>query len=196
MLSQLPYDSAQRICHNMANSLIDFSTLCSGTDAAVATLQMLQQALLSTFKVAISLKYVFGCEIKEWKRSFALRSARPEHFYEDVVLMGQECALDTLSGMMTPITRTSLCIAGFECDSVSAANSRRSDFKQCCPQTTGKTGQTWGGLCLFIKLKVVVAEKVKALGQVAALVPQEGHQSSATRRLMLLRTTWPYAFGA
>jgi hypothetical protein len=75
-------------------------------------------------------------------------------------------ALDLMTGELVDVPTPFLCIAGFECDSVSMANNSRPKYHDCLAARTGATGHTWGCVSNFVakhKPTVLVLENVRGL---------------------------------
>ena len=167
--------SALAHLHKLAlrSSGLKVCTIFTGLDIAMAVLRIIKDMILEVSGAALELHYMFACEWLPQKRSFMLENTdhlfHPHAFFSDAEALQADQALDYLSNQMQPIFKTELCIAGFECDSVSSQNNTRRSkgYTRCIAGGVGSTGRTWRHLVAFVdhhRPAMLVLENVRALG--------------------------------
>ena len=141
---------------NLASlSVVDLSlgTGCSGIDVLVPSLLMLCASLCTKYRLPqLKWNHLWSCDIELDKRRWLQYVMRVPTIFTDMCQMPSGTSFCFVQQRMQPVTIVFAFSCGFSCQSVSSANTHRSDYHGCLASGTGKTGKTFQACMQLIAL--------------------------------------------
>jgi hypothetical protein len=130
------------LCETFATQTSKVATMCSGTEAPILALDMLQTSIrdhvqkmsknpsLNADKL-LQIERVFSCKIEPFKQAYIERNFHPPLLFRDIRELGEDHA-HTAYGSLVPVPNTPGCvdmlIAGTSCVDYSNLNNRQVNF--------------------------------------------------------------------
>ena len=127
-----------------ATTRMSVGTLFSGCEIFFVVLQMFLSVGNTIFGSSAEAELTWSVEHIKWKREFSHRRCPSQYTFDDIMsLMGNNWSgVDHNTGNMTELGWVSLCVAGFECDTVAKCAAVIPGRDRCMEKMLGKTGQT------------------------------------------------------
>ncbi|OQE39104.1 hypothetical protein PENCOP_c007G07200 [Penicillium coprophilum] len=133
------------------------ATMCSGTEAPLLALEMIQTGLAETQQLRIS--HAFSCEIVPFKQSYIERNFRPPILFRDITELGGDEARTAYGSSEVIPGDLDILVAGTACVDFSPLNNRKKTLHQ-----GGESGATFDGLLRYAERyrpRMIVQENVR-----------------------------------
>ncbi|OQE11510.1 hypothetical protein PENVUL_c002G04166 [Penicillium vulpinum] len=133
------------------------ATMCSGTEAPLLALELIQTGLAETQQLRIS--HAFSCEIVPFKQSYIERNFRPPLLFRDITELGGDEARTAYGSSEVIPGDLDILVAGTACVDFSPLNNRKKTLQQ-----GGESGATFDGLLRYAERyrpRMVVQENVR-----------------------------------
>ncbi|KAG0153373.1 hypothetical protein PDIDSM_5226 [Penicillium digitatum] len=133
------------------------ATVCSGTEAPLLALELIQTGLAETQQLRIS--HAFSCEIVPFKQSYIERNFRPPILFRDITELGGDVARTAYGSSEVIPGDLDILVAGTACVDFSPLNTRKKTLQQ-----GGESGATFDGLLRYAERyrpRMVVQENVR-----------------------------------
>jgi site-specific DNA-cytosine methylase len=142
---------------------LNVATMCSGTEAPLVALDLINKALMQEGKPPISINHLFSAEIDTIKQGYIERNFSPPRMFRDIREMIPENATTatTAYGAEESIPgNVDLLIAGFVCKDLSRLNNHQKGLDD-----EGESGDTWKAIYSYAKRfrpTIILIENVSA----------------------------------
>ncbi len=128
---------------------VAYGTMFSGMEVFSYAMSCLLKVWARITGVVPELSLEWVVEKDTWKTDFIIEKFKPKQCFQDVLEVAESKwrGHDRISGELTSLNRNVRgCAGGFDCDTVSTANTKRKDMNaaDCIKNQTGKTGTTAG----------------------------------------------------
>jgi site-specific DNA-cytosine methylase len=148
------------LCGFLAVNLASLSVLhlslgtgCSGIDVLVPSLLMLCASLCTKYRLPqLEWDQLWCCDIETGKRRWLRDVMQVPTIFTDMCEMPSGKAFCFAHQCMQTVNSVFAFSCGFSCQSVSSANTHRSDYHGCLANGTGKTGKTFRACMQLIAL--------------------------------------------
>ncbi|KAJ5823911.1 C-5 cytosine methyltransferase [Penicillium robsamsonii] len=133
------------------------ATMCSGTEAPLLALELIQTGLAEAQQLRIS--HAFSCEIVPFKQSYIERNFRPPILFRDITELGGVEARTAYGSSEVIPGDLDILVAGTACVDFSPLNNRKKTLQQ-----GGESGATFDGLLRYAERyrpRMVVQENVR-----------------------------------
>ncbi|KAJ5401047.1 hypothetical protein N7465_011536 [Penicillium sp. CMV-2018d] len=133
------------------------ATMCSGTEAPLLALELIQTGLAEAQQLRIS--HAFSCEIVPFKQSYIERNFRPPILFRDITELGGDVARTAYGSSEVIPGDLDILVAGTACVDFSPLNNRKKTLQQ-----GGESGATFDGLLRYAERyrpRMVVQENVR-----------------------------------
>ncbi|KAJ5788714.1 hypothetical protein N7457_003704 [Penicillium paradoxum] len=133
------------------------ATMCSGTEAPLLALELIQTGLVSDQQLRIS--HVFSCEIVPSKQSYIERNFCPPLLFRDITELGGNEARTAYGSSELIPGNLDILVAGTACVDFSSLNNLRKSLQQ-----GGESGATFDGLLRYTEKyrpRMVIQENVR-----------------------------------
>ncbi|KAL2800195.1 hypothetical protein BJX66DRAFT_350936 [Aspergillus keveii] len=135
-------------------------TVCSGTEAPLLALEMVEDNLRKHFNKNLNFKHLFSAEIVPFKQAYIERNFHPPLLFRDVAELKDRVA-QTAYGATEKIPKNAdILIAGFACVDFSVLNNHRKTLDE-----KGESGGTFWGIVRYAmtyRPRLVILENVKS----------------------------------
>ncbi|KAJ5353028.1 hypothetical protein N7452_002002 [Penicillium brevicompactum] len=133
------------------------ATMCSGTEAPLLALEMIQSGLDGDHQLLIS--HIFSCEIVPLKQSYIERNFRPPLLFRDITELGGEKARTAYGSLEVIPGDIDILVAGTACVDFSPLNVNKKTLQQ-----GGESGATFDGLLRYaerFRPRLIIQENVR-----------------------------------
>ncbi|KGO52427.1 Zinc finger, RING-type [Penicillium expansum] len=133
------------------------ATMCSGTEAPLLALELIQTGLAEAQQLRIS--HAFSCEIVPFKQSYIERNFRPPILFRDITELGGDVGRTAYGSSEVIPGDLDILVAGTACVDFSPLNNRKKTLQQ-----GGESGATFDGLLRYAERyrpRMVVQENVR-----------------------------------
>ncbi|CAI7622919.1 unnamed protein product [Penicillium glandicola] len=133
------------------------ATMCSGTEAPLLALELIQTGLAEAQQLRIS--HAFSCEIVPFKQSYIERNFRPPILFRDITELGGDVARTAYGSSEVIPGDLDILVAGTACVDFSPLNNRKKTLQQ-----GGESGATFDGLLRYAERyrpRMVIQENVR-----------------------------------
>ncbi|KAJ5146489.1 C-5 cytosine methyltransferase [Penicillium bovifimosum] len=147
----------ERVLSQLGGRPLRVATMCSGTEAPLLALELIQTGLVSNQQFRIS--HAFSCEIVPFKQSYIERNFRPPVLFRDITELGGEKARTAYGSLEAIPGGLDILIAGTACVDFSPLNSVQKSLQQ-----GGESAATFGGLLQYAEKyrpQMVIQENVR-----------------------------------
>ncbi|KAJ5146089.1 uncharacterized protein N7515_000653 [Penicillium bovifimosum] len=132
----------ERVLSQLGGRPLRVATVCSGTEAPLLALELIQAGLVSNQQFRIS--HAFSCENVPFKQSYIERNFHPPVLFRDITELGGEKARTAYGSLEAIPGDLDILIAGTACVDFSTLNKLQKSL-----QEGGESATTFGGLLLY-----------------------------------------------
>ncbi|KAJ5572309.1 C-5 cytosine methyltransferase [Penicillium sp. DV-2018c] len=146
-----------RVLSQLGCRSLRVATMCSGTEAPLLALELIQKSLPPDQQLRIS--HAFSCEIVPFKQSYIERNFRPPVLFRDITELGGKKAQTAYGSWETIPGDLDILVAGTACVDFSTLNNSQKSLQQ-----GGESGTTFNGLLQYAKKfrpRIIIQENIR-----------------------------------